>query len=140
MPQHSPTSTSTSSQQSQQSLQGNLDVDWAQESEYNQMLRKEKIDQLIELASLKVGGPWLLEGTWSGVGSVSYRRKQQVKQYISCGIYSVLSTIASQVDQHAEIWKDVKASNSVDKMIQGSPVASNLLKEVIKAWNSCGNR
>ena len=60
------------------------------------MLRKEKLDNLIELCSLHVPEPWLIENSWR---EVSDRRKNQLKRYMAAGIYGVISTIGKNMLQ-----------------------------------------
>ena len=68
------------------------DPDWAQSSEFNILLRKEKIDQLINLSGLSVPAPFLIESDWK---TVTTRRRNQLKQYMATSIYGVISTIGN---------------------------------------------
>lgn len=81
---------------------------------------------------MDVGNPYLLEGLWN---TVTPRRRRQVKDYLGASIFSVLATIVSKVDDQALVWSDVKATDCVDKFIQGVALPSNLLREVIKVMN-----
>ena len=119
------------------SSQGSTHSDWAAQSEFSRMLKKEHMDNLIKTQGIDVKDPYLLEACYD---TVTPRRRFQVKNYLAAGIFSIISTIASTIEEHSKLWMEIKESNAVDKFLKGKPKASKLLSEVIHAYNSCGSR
>ena len=120
---------------SQQSTASN----WAADVEYNRILKHDHLDKLIDLSSLEVSDPYILESssTWDGV---TPRRRFQLKNYLAAGIVSVISTISSRIEEHSKIWNEVKESMSVDRLLGGPRYPDKLLAEAIRAYNYCSNR